>query len=192
MLTLREEKNKLRAVYKQLRKQIPPAEKAKRDQKICAHFLSLASYRYADTLLLYYPRPDEVDTRPIIEDALKSGKKVALPRCRDGGQMDFHFISGLTDLTDGRFNIPEPSAACPRFDKQSICKSILILVPGLAFDKKGYRLGYGKGYYDRYLSDVRIQSVGLAYSNCLTKQLPKGKYDLPVDLIVSEKGVTII
>lgn len=192
MLTLRDEKNKLRAYYKQLRKQISPTEKASRDQKICAHFLTLASYRYADTILLYYPRPDEVDTRPIIEDALKAGKKVALPRCKEGGQMDFHFISDLSELTEGRFNIPEPNAACQHFDKRTICKSILILVPGLAFDQKGYRLGYGKGYYDRYLSDISIQSIGIAYTACITDRLPRGRYDLPVDLIVTEKGVNLI
>lgn len=192
MLTLRDEKNKLRAAFKQLRKQIPQTEKVARDRKICAHFLALASYRYADTLLLYYPRSDEIDTRPIIEDALKSGKKVALPRCREGGQMDFHFITDLSELTEGKFSIPEPPESCPRFDKQSICKSVLIIVPGLAFDRKGYRLGYGKGYYDRYLSDITIQSVGFAYTACITDHLPRGRYDLPVDLIVTEKGVNLI
>lgn len=192
MRTLRDQKNKLRALYKEIRQQYSSVEKARMDELICTHFLSLASYRYADTILLYYPRPDEIDTRPIIQNALQTGKKVALPRCREDSQMDFHMICDLNDLTEGAFHIPEPRIDCPKFDKQSICKSVIIVVPGLAYDQKGYRLGYGKGYYDRYLSDISIQSIGFAYSACLTDRLPRGRYDLPVDLIISEKGVNLI
>ncbi len=192
MLTLRDEKNQLRLTYKQIRRQIPPDKKALLDRQICEHFFSLASYRYADTLLLYYPRPDEADTRPILRNALQAGKKVALPRCFEGGLMEFYFITEENDLVEGLFGIPAPGPDCALFDKHSFCKSILMTVPGLAFDRKGYRLGYGKGYYDRYLSDSFIPSVGFTYSACITDRLPKGRYDLPVNLIISEKGVTLI
>ena len=189
---LREFKKQLRAEYLARRRALSAQEKTILDRKIVSTFTSLSSYRYADTLLLYYPRPDEIDTRPILAAALEAGKQVALPRTRENGQMDFHFIRSEADLTLGALRIPEPFEECPRFDPQISGKSVLMIVPGLSFDKNGYRLGYGKGYYDRYLEHCDITTAGLVYSDFLVDKLPRGHFDLPVHYIVTEKGVTSV
>lgn len=186
---LKEQKKQLRADFLARRRMIAPEEKARRDEAIITAFTALATYRFAETILLYYPRPDEIDIHPILAAALAAGKKVALPRTRGGGQMDFHFITGENDLIPGQFGIWEPSENAPKFDPNTAEKSVLMVVPGLSFDRKGYRLGYGKGYYDRYLENRDITTAGLLYSDFVMKSLPRGRYDLPVRFLVTEKGV---
>ena len=186
---LKEQKKQLRADFLARRRMISPEEKARRDEAIITAFTALATYRFAETILLYYPRPDEIDIRPILAAALAAGKKVALPRTRGGGQMDFHFITDENDLIPGLFGIWEPSENAPKFDPNTAEKSVLMVVPGLSFDRKGYRLGYGKGYYDRYLENRDITTAGLLYSDFVMKSLPRGRYDLPVCFLVTEKGV---
>ena len=161
------------------------------DQKIVSAFTSLVSYRYAEVLLLYYPRSDEIDIRPVITAALAAGKKVALPRCKNSRQMDFCFIQSESDLAPGMFGLMEPKEDCPLFDLTEENKGVLMALPGLAFDHEGYRLGYGRGYYDRYLDGQKITTAGLVYSDFVVRRLPHGRYDLPVHFIVTEKGVTL-
>lgn len=189
---IKEQKKQLRADYFALRRSLDPLKKEQMDQKIVSAFTSLVSYRYAEVLLLYYPRPDEIDIRPVITAALAAGKKVALPRCKSGGQMDFRLIQSESDLTLGTFGLMEPKEDCPIFDLTEENKGVLMAVPGLAFDKEGYRLGYGRGYYDRYLDGQKITTAGLVYSDFVAHRLPHGRYDLPVHFIVTEKGVTLI
>ncbi len=191
-LSIKERKKLLRADILAERRALDPTVKAQMDTKIASAFTSLVSYRYAETLLLYYPRPDEIDVRPILAAALRSGKRVALPRTRESGRMEFRFIDGENRLIPGKFQIPEPDGDCPLFDPEAADKGVLMVVPGLAFDRSGYRLGYGKGYYDRYLENRRITTAGLIYSAFLTQNLPRGRYDLPVHFIVTEKGVTFV
>ncbi|MBQ8287363.1 MAG: 5-formyltetrahydrofolate cyclo-ligase [Clostridia bacterium] len=189
---LKEHKKQLRADLLARRRSISPDDKARLDGKIVSVFTSLISYRFAEVLLLYYPRPDEIDTRPILAAALAAGKKVAYPRTASDGRMDFHYIHTEDDLVPGAFGIPEPRESCPRFEPDTCGKGVLMAVPGLSFDHSGYRLGYGKGYYDRYLENREIATAGLVYSDFVTHTLPRGRYDLPVHFIVTEKGVTSI
>lgn len=189
---IREQKKQLRADCLAKRRALPADRKAQMDAQIAAAFLGLVSYRYAKTVLLYYPKSDEVNTRPIIEKALADGKQVALPRCRKDGIMDFFLIESENDLAPGAFGIPEPKEDCPLFDPAAQETGVLMALPGLAYDRLGYRLGYGRGYYDRYLEHRTIATAGLIYEELITDQLPRGKYDLPVHFIVSEKGVTLV
>ncbi len=186
---LRDEKNTLRDQYKAMRRALSPEEKAVMDRKITDRIRSMVSYRYVDTVLLYYPKPTEIDTLPLAKSALSAGKKVAFPVTQENGRMEFRLVENLdSDLIDGRFGIPEPAPTCPLFDKRGR-SSALILVPALAFDREGYRLGYGKGYYDRYLEDFIVTSVGLVYHDFIADRLPRGRFDQAVDLLVTEKGV---
>lgn len=186
---LRDEKNALREQYKAMRRALSPQEKSAMDHKITDRIRSLVSYRYADTILFYYPKSTEIDTIPLAKSALSSGKKVAFPVTQENGRMEFRLISDPdADFVPGRFGIPEPGPACPLFEKQSSA-SALILVPALAFDREGYRLGYGKGYYDRYLENFIVTSVGLVYQDFIADRLPRGRFDRAVDLLVTEKGV---
>ncbi len=183
-------KQQLRADYLARRGALDSAEKEAMDSAIVAALLRLSSYRYAETVLLYYPRPDEIDTRPILQAALNEGKRVALPRTREGGLMDFYYIAGEADLEKGSFGIPCPGVHCEKFEPATAdAAKCLVIVPGLAFDRTGYRLGYGKGFYDRYLEGRRLTTAGLAYSTFIPNSLPRGRYDLPVHFIVTEKGV---
>lgn len=190
---IREQKNQLRAKYRAKRQGMIPEDKEVCDKQICDAFLHLISYRYAKTILLYYPLPGEVDTRPILSRALADGKAVAFPRCHptDQGVMDFHFIQSEADLQEGSFGTMEPPAHLPLFDPAHHTGSVLMAVPGLAYDRSGYRLGYGKGYYDRYLAHREITTAGLIYADFVENALPRGKFDLPVHFVVTEKGVTL-
>ncbi len=191
--SIREEKIRLRKKFSDTREMLDEAEKGRMDKLIFDNFTSLVSYRYADTLLMYYPKSKEVDTLPIIKAALASGKKVALPVCHDDGyEMSYSYIGSLEDLEKGKYGILAPKKDCKKFIKEDVHRSIIIVVPALAFDNKGYRLGYGKGYYDRYMDGLVAVSVGLAYSQFVVDDLPVGRYDLACNLLVTEKGVKII
>ena len=141
-------KNDLRRQFKAKRANI--AHKAEKDRLICAHFLSSALYKNAEQILCYSSMGSEPDTFDIIRCAMEDGKKLLLPRCEDkNGNMNFYLIKDVSDLVTGTFGIKEPDIKkCePVFEFMNA----LCVVPGLTFDKKGYRLGYGKGYYDRFL-----------------------------------------
>lgn len=193
MYQIREQKNALRKSFSERRSAIDPEYKNKLDSKIINRFMSLASYRYADTILLYYPVKGEIDVRPIISASLASGKRVALPRCEDKGSvMNFHYINTPEELEMGRFGLMEPSLQSEMFDPENDVGQCVVVIPALAYDKRGYRLGYGKGFYDRYFSTYGISRVGLIYSQFLVNELPHGKYDISVDILVSEKEVRVV
>ena len=132
-----------------------------------------------------------------IDDLIfKANKKIAVPRCLDLDNeptMDFYFISNLSEVSIGRFNIREPKILKNNiFDNNIILnKKVVMLVPGLVFDKKGYRVGYGKGYYDRYLSRLKnkILKIGLCYDFCLINKINTDNNDIPVDILVTETKV---
>lgn len=193
MNELRERKNRIRDEYRALRRSMDPSLKAEYDAEICRRFMTLASYRYADILLLYAPLPDEIDIYPIFEDALKRGKQIAFPRCLDREHdMVYHFVSHSSQLKKGSYGIMEPDESLPLLSQKEEQKNMLCFIPGLCFDRRGYRLGYGKGYYDRYLTDFKGACMGLCYSDFILDSLPQGKYDRSVDFIVTEKGVLTI
>ncbi|MBO7148415.1 MAG: 5-formyltetrahydrofolate cyclo-ligase [Clostridia bacterium] len=195
MFEIRSEKNRLRKKYSEIREGIFGQDKFELDEKICSRILSLVSYRFADTLLLYSPVKSEIDITPIAVAALKAGKRVAFPRCTpEGSLMHFHYVSSLDELTPGHYSILEPSADAPVFDKKKdhSKESCLCLIPALIYDKNGYRIGYGKGYYDRYLLDFHGSKAGVIYDALIAESVPHGRFDLKVDFTVSEKGVNII
>ncbi|MFA5658599.1 MAG: 5-formyltetrahydrofolate cyclo-ligase, partial [Oscillospiraceae bacterium] len=123
--------------------------------------------------------------------SLKCGKKVAVPKCIDGTRlMDFYLINGIENLEAATFGVLEPiTRQCVKAEKfdNSIC-----IVPGLAFDLDGFRLGYGKGHYDRFLSTYDGKTIGISYCCCVTDRLPKGRYDKNVNLLITEKYVRSI
>lgn len=195
MYELKSQKNQLRSVYSERRRNLDRKEKMARDKKICDAFFSLVTYRYANTLLMYYPTEFEVDIRPIAERAIKDGKKIAFPRCNPSDRtMVFHYVTNIDEVNEmSGYKIPEPSDILPSFDP-IVCENekTACLIPALVYDDDGYRLGYGKGYYDRYLTKFYGTRVGIVYSDFTIEQVPRGKYDISVDLLVTEKGVKII
>ena len=193
-MEIKSEKNRLRAEYKIKREKMLPEEKALFDSKICERFISLASFRFADTLLMYHPLKGEVNVNPIAEEALKLGKKVAYPKCNTlTSDMDFYFIESLNELESGAYGIYEPSKNNPKYDikDRNAHTGTIRLIPALLYDKSGYRIGYGKGFYDRYLAHFKGTKAGIVYSDFIIDELPRGRFDLAVDYILSERGLSI-
>lgn len=185
---IKERKRELRAYYKKLRAECPQDIKQDLDKELTQKFLLLDEYKNCDTLFAFVSMPIECDTSKIIDNALLDNKRVALPKCKnESGIMDFYFINSKDDLKKGMYSIFEPDS-----DK---CKLVtdfshgLCLVPGLCFDFQGYRLGFGKGYYDRFLNDFGGTSVGICYSRYVEKSLPHGIFDKYTDILVTEKFV---
>lgn len=181
-------KKKLREGFKAARRAMEPDEQREKDRRILERLCRLPEYRGAALILTYVSTAIEVDTRALIEKALSDGKQVAVPRCTPGKvDMKFYLISGLSELSPGAFGVLEPDPAKSRelkSFKQSLC-----ILPGLGFDLMGYRLGYGKGYYDRFLSRYSGKRVGVCYNSCVRALLPHGRYDKRADVLVTEKFV---
>ena len=185
---IKEEKNRIRSLYKEKRSAIPRDIKQIMDSAICKRFLSLSSYRFADTILLYSPLKNEIDTLPIAADALEKGKKIAYPRCIEDNEMVYHYITSTDQLTPGKYGIMEPSPSLPVFSPEDDSRAVCVL-PAIVYDKRGYRLGYGKGYYDRFLSSFKGTKAGLIYSDFIIDRIPVGRFDLSSDVVITEKGV---
>lgn len=178
-------KNNLRNKYKALRRNMPPTRKHQMDVEIQSRLLSLRQYHQNDILFTYVSKDIEVDTMAIIAAARANQKRIAVPRCIPGEiDMEFFFIHGEEDLEPGMFGVLEPVP--DRCVKVTDFSRGLCIVPGLSFDAEGFRLGYGKGYYDRFLAQFQGTTVGLCYSNCTQWRLPHGRYDRPVDLLITD------
>lgn len=192
MSYIRDMKNKIRDSYRAKRLELTAEQKSALDSRICKQLRSLASFRFAEVILAYHPLDDEIDIRPLLRDAFQSGKKIAFPRCGEGGVMDFYYVSSLDELEPGKFGIMEPTHSCEKYERS--CQTpALMLIPALVYDNLGFRLGYGRGYYDRYVSSYRGIKAGLCYHSFLrATPLPCGRFDFAVDYIVTEKGVRLI
>jgi 5-formyltetrahydrofolate cyclo-ligase len=157
-------------------------EIAKRSNSIQEFVINSKEFLQAKVVGAYFALGSEVTTELIIERAKTVGKKIALPRVEEDNII-FYELSSIKFLIRGRFGIMEP----PPYGH--ISDIDVLVVPGIAFDKKGNRLGYGKGYYDRLLSGKRTFSIGLAYSFQLLENLPYDRYDKRLDAIASEDGL---
>ena len=188
LINVRERKRALRAQFRKYRAECPPELKREMDRKLYESFISLKEYNDCDTLFAYVSRDIECDTAPIIERALADGKRVAVPKCAQrSNEMTFYFIRSFDDLERGRYDILEPvPERCERAEDHS---RGLCLVPGLSFDLQGYRLGFGKGYYDRFLSRFGGVTAGICYAKCTAGELPRGIYDRAVDILITEKFI---
>ena len=188
-MNVKEEKAALRLECARVRGAIAPSEKEARDEKICRHLGSLAVFRYARKVLLYYPIRSEVNILPLMQTALSMGKEVYFPLCHPTkeGVMTFHRVTDAEQLTKGSFSVPEPSAAAPLYEDDS--SLTVCVIPALAYDREGFRLGYGKGYYDRFLSTYRCTKLGIVYSDFILSEVPRGRFDRRVDILVTERGI---
>lgn len=188
---IRAVKRDLRQKYRNIRTGMSAAEKKAADNEIFARLTSFAEYKKARTILCFVSTDIEVDTVNIINAALSDGKAVAVPKCLDKqGKMDFFLIHSLDDLEKGEFGLLEPDPA--RFEKLSDYRNSLCILPGFAFDRQGFRIGFGKGYYDRFLKDYTGVTAGICYNTCIAAALPHGRYDKPADYIVTCKYILTV
>lgn len=179
-------KSELRKAVKAQRRSI--ADKESADKRIADLLFESEFYKKADTILTYVSLCDEVETDGIIRTALADSKKVAVPYCvDDNGHMDFYLINSMDDLVQGSFGVREPDInKCKRLE---IYENSMIIVPALCFDINGYRLGYGKGYYDRFLQNYPFISVGLCYNSLVKTEVPTDAYDQKVNYIITEDRI---
>ena len=185
VIDIRPIKSELRQKYRSLRQAMPPEIKDQKDVAIAAQVRRLWQYQRNNVLLIYVSTAIEVDTFRIIQQAWADGKRVAVPRCvPDTRNMEFYYIDSFEELAPGMFGVLEPQPNSERLYKES--DGGLCIVPAFSYDWRGYRLGYGKGYYDRFLSRFEGNMVGICYSECVQRSLPHGRFDRPVELLVTE------
>ena len=181
-------KAKIRNDIKEYRKALEPAVKEEMDRSILRRITSVPEYQETDLLLCYIATPIEVETRGLVEDAWRRGKKVAAPYCIAGTRnMDFYLIDSFDQLACRTFGVWEPVAdKCRKLEDfdRGVC-----IVPALSYDMNGYRMGYGGGYYDRFLARFGGFKLGIVYDSCIRRRLAHGRYDLPVDLVVTDRRI---
>lgn len=168
----------LRKKYKEKRDNIK--NKVTKDNLIYQKVINNKDILSSKTLLIYISINSEVDTTKIINYFLNT-KNIAVPKIIDN-DMFFCYVTNLNDLTPGKYNIPEPTNEniVTDFDN-AIC-----IVPGICYDKENYRIGYGKGYYDRFLSKNKIKTIGLCYKECMIEKIDNDKYDYKIDEVITD------
>ena len=140
---------------------------------------SLQEFKNAETVFTYVSVGNEIDTYEIIKKCFELGKKVAIPKCI-GDNLEFYYINSINDLKEGSFNIPEPTTNIKATNFQnSIC-----ITPGVVFDRKGFRIGYGKGFYDRFFKAYTGYKIGLCTRDCVITELSAQPHDIAVDIVI--------
>ena len=183
------EKQRLREERLAAREALSEQERSVLDDRITQKLLAISEYVEATTVLTYVSVSSEVSTRMFIESVLRDGKTVAVPRCLPGHCLEFVAITSLDQLIAAPFGLLEPPKELPALTEEQMDASICI-VPALLVDIKGYRLGYGAGFYDRFLSTFPGKKICLAYQQNLSQtMLPHTAFDVAVDLVITESEV---
>ena len=180
-------KNELRQKYRALRDSFGEEFINKASNSTSNNLQKTEEFINADIVLLYYPTKNEISPLPIFEICLKMGKTVAFPVCqKESTTLMFKKVTSLDMFSPSSFGIFEPNEECEIIipTEKTIC-----ITPALLFSKDGHRLGYGKGYYDRFLKDFNGISVGFSYSDCVLDFIPHDTYDIPLDMIITESEV---
>ena len=173
-------KQELRARIRTQKRAMTEEQITEKSEKLAQLFLSSALYKEAKTVYGYLPYNQEVRTVPMLEQALRDGKRVAVPKVY-GDAMKFIYMDDLSAVAKGYAGIPEPVADCPVADDPQA----LVLMPGLAFDPQGHRLGYGGGFYDKFLADEPGHpTLALCFSFQMLDHLETESYDIPVDCVL--------
>lgn len=162
---------------------------------LSADFINIASKKIQDNLRkinilrnaksvgAYHSTGSEVKTQDLLHEILNFGKELSLPKVIKNNLV-FKKITSLSELEQGNFSVMEPKESCPAVKKIDV-----IIVPAIALTRDGYRLGYGFGYYDKYLSDKKIKTVALSYSKQIVRSFPHSDHDIKIDFIVTEDEV---
>lgn len=174
------DKKELRRYIREKKRAMTEAEIEEKSRRLGELFLATEAYRKADTIYGYLPYNQEVRTVPMLEQALRDGKRVAVPKCY-GDEMRFIYLTDLTRVEKGYAGIPEPVEDGPVAQD----RTALVLMPGLAFDREGHRIGYGGGFYDKYLSaEPGHPTLALCYDFQMLPELETEEFDIPVDCVL--------
>lgn len=174
------DKAALRKEIRAKKKAMTEAEICEKSKNLCRKFLESNAYRAAKTVYGYLPYNQEVRTWELLQQAMRDGKRVAVPKVYDQ-EMRFIYITDFSQIDTGYCGIPEPIADGPVAED----RDALVLMPGLAFDNEGHRIGYGGGFYDRFLSaEPDHPTVALCYDFQVVEDLPVEAFDIPVDVVI--------
>ncbi|MBE5871595.1 MAG: 5-formyltetrahydrofolate cyclo-ligase [Lachnospiraceae bacterium] len=189
-----ETKKQIRAIFLKKRDALSGKQRAEESAMITAHILASSFYKEADSVLLFASYRTEADTFSLAGQVLCDHKKLYYPVVL-GKEMEFYRVESLEELKEGYCGIPEPDALAERQFTPLDCGKVLMLMPGVCFDRAGGRIGYGGGFYDRYLEHlkskpgVELVTAALAFSCQIAEDgaIPKEQYDISPDYIVSSK-----
>ena len=176
------EKKELRKEIRARKRDIPVDELREMSRFLCERLLAYERLSNASTVMMYYPLSDEVDVTPVIEQLAENGKTVVLPQVTGEATMVLRRYTGKADLQEGAFGIMEPCGEIFS-DYETIDVAI---IPGMAFDRRGNRLGRGKGYYDRFLPllPARVYKIGICFPFQLLDDIPMEEHDIKMDTIL--------
>ena len=174
------DKTELRKAIRQRKRAMTEEEIVAKSQALAQLFYASEAYKNANTIYGYLPYNQEVRTVPMLERAMADGKRVAVPKCY-GNEMRFLYMEDLSKVEKGYAGIPEPIADEPVADD----KTALVLMPGLAFDPQGNRMGYGGGFYDKFLAaEPGHPTLALCYDFQMLPHLETEEHDIPVDVVL--------
>lgn len=177
-------KNDIRIEYRKIRKSISKEARNNKSTNICTSILEYIKENKFDAILMYCPLAEEVDVMGVFDELI--GKlNIFFPRV-SGDNMDFYLVNDYSMLEEGNFHVMEPLKDCDSLEYLDD-NNYLMLVPGICFDEQGYRVGYGKGYYDKYLaknSDKAITTIGVCYKECMIDSVMPDKYDIKVSKVI--------
>lgn len=184
------EKDFLREKYKALRKSLDINKKNNMDRAIYNNIIDNSLYKRCRQVLIFVSTAQEIDTANIIKKAIKDNKTTAVPRTyKETRELKFYKITSLSNLQKRSLNIYEPHEKSENLAEDY--SDTIIIVPAFAIDKKGFRLGYGGGYYDNFLKDIntlRTPAIGICYDSFLVDTLPRESFDIPCSHIITEKN----
>ena len=173
-------KQELRKSIREQKRAMTEAQIQEKSRLLGQLFAASALYRNAKTIYGYMPYNQEVRTVPMLEQAIRDGKRVAIPKCY-GDEMRFIFMEDLSQVEKGYAGIPEPIEDAPIADDETA----LVLMPGLAFDPEGHRIGYGGGFYDKFLAkEPNHPTLALCYDFQMMEKLETEEFDIPVDQVL--------
>lgn len=184
-----ERKHLIRAELKRKRNSVPQDQRENYSQKICEYLHEFISREKPKAIYFYYPSGSEVNLLPLAEELLTGtfvaeGRVIAFPRTC-GENMDFYPVTSFSDFSEGNFHIMEPIGGMPLKEPEP-----LIVVPGVGFDRQGNRMGYGKGFYDRYFARFpSCRKIGAAFETQIVEEIPAESHDIMMDAIVTENGI---
>ncbi|MGM9663100.1 MAG: 5-formyltetrahydrofolate cyclo-ligase [Oscillospiraceae bacterium] len=185
-MSIAEEKARLRKEMRAKNRALKPEYRAAADRAIRANVLSSPYYAAAETVFAYLGVGWEIETRPLLEQILADGKRLCLPLCTGPHEMSLRLVSSLSELAPGAYGIPEPPAEAPALRPE---EAELALVPCVAADRQGRRLGQGGGYYDAFLSRFHGAALLLCREAAVLPEIPVEKHDFHLHFLVTETKI---
>lgn len=181
-------KKEIRAEVKKYRREATKEQIRTNSDVICEKFINLPEYKEANVVFAYMDCKNEVETKKVIEQCWKDGKVVAVPKVF-GKNMKYYVITSYDDLEEGYYGIPEPKYESLQ---EIVCEDGLMILPGIAFDTDRHRVGYGGGFYDRYLEDhPNMKKIAFAFEFQMFEKVPFEEFDRQPEKIITEKRIII-